>query len=266
MSIPITPTAMAKWNTCPRAFRASYITREIKYSETVHTRFGIYVHGAIEARLKYDTPLPPELQFLEPIMARVSSFAGLKLVEAEVCITKDMRACKWRDKNVWQRGKADLILVDVVNGWAVVIDWKTSKGKSDRDRERFGDDDALIQGRVLALCTAITHQVNRVFTVFVYPFKPGVASAVVTEYIPSNSTQMGPHYMMCTEFEMAQKRGNYPAKTSGLCKAHCDVRTCQHNQRLPQPVRDYLTQADEAEALDSVTIESLEQTFGSIVL
>ena len=265
-TIPITPTAMGTWNTCPRQFRAKYITKEVQYTETVHTRFGIYVHEALENRLKHGTPLSSDLAFLEPIVARVGAFHGQVLVEAEVCINREMQAVPWRDKGVWQRAKADVILVDQAAGRAIVIDWKTSKGKSAKERERFGDDDTLIQQQVLALCTAIHFQVNEVITCFVYPYKPGTTGAVISTYHPANNAQMGPHYMMCTEFEMAQKRGNYPAKTSGLCKAHCDVRTCQHNQRLPQPVQDYLIQAEQAGTMEDVRIEQLEDIFGEIKL
>lgn len=264
--IPITPTAMGAWNTCPRQFRAKYITKEVQYTETVHTRFGIYVHGALENRLKHGTPLSSDLAFLEPIAARVGSFHGEVLVEAEVCINREMKAVPWKDKGVWQRAKGDVLLVDRQASRAIVIDWKTSKGKSERERERFGDEDTAIQERVLALCTAINFQVNEVVTCFVYPYKPGVPGAVINTYHPADNAQMGPHYMMCTRFEMAQKRGDYPPKPSGLCKSYCDVRTCQHNHRLPQPIRDYLVQADAAEAIDAVTIESLEQVFGGIKL
>lgn len=264
--IPITPTAMGSWNTCPRKFRASYITRELKYTENEHTRFGIYVHEAIEHRLKTGQPLPPDLAFLEPIVATVGAFHGQVLVEAEVCINREMKAVPWKDKGVWQRAKADVILVDQAAGRVIVIDWKTSKGKSERDRERFGDDDALIQQRVLALCASIQFQVNEVTTCFVYPYKPGTVGAVINTYTPANNTQMGPHYMMCTNFELAQKRGIYPAKPSGLCKNYCDVRTCQHNQRLPQEVRDYLGQAEGFGTIESITVEQLEQLFGAITL
>ena len=259
--ISITPTAMGTWHTCPRQFHAKYVSKELQYVETVHTRFGIYVHKALEERLKRGTPLSLDLAFLEPLAATLSGMRGLLLVEAEVCINRNMQPVTWWDKSAWQRAKADAIIVDVEAGHAIVVDWKTSKGKTAKELERFGDDAALIQERVLALCTGICHQVNKVTTVFVYPFKPGKPGATINTYYPADQKQMGPHYMMCTEFEMAQKRGQYPAKPSGLCKAHCDVRTCDHNQRLPEAVREYIRLSPEI-----VHISKLTETFGEITL
>lgn len=91
-------------------------------------RKGSQAHRALEARVKYQRPLPSEFLNFEPYAAPVAAFAlGADNVSVEVqwAFRRDLNECEWFDKAAWFRAQADVAIARGTRG--LIVDWKTGK-------------------------------------------------------------------------------------------------------------------------------------------
>ena len=120
---------------CARRFHEVKVLKNYPFTETVHTIYGKQVHKAAEDFVKEGTPVPPEYDFMNPILERLLKIKGRKLPEYEMGVRADLTACGFMDDDVWVRGIADLVIVDDDGLKAWVADYKTGNNKyPDRDQ------------------------------------------------------------------------------------------------------------------------------------
>jgi hypothetical protein len=114
-----------QFENCPKQFFHVRVAKDVVDKQTEATRWGELVHKAFEDRARDSTALPEHLAQHEPMMARLTSLAGEKLIEARLGLTHNFLPCGFFAKEVWYRGVVDY---GVVNGTkAVVIDYKTTR-------------------------------------------------------------------------------------------------------------------------------------------
>lgn len=107
---------------CPYQAYRRFIVRDIPFSETEAMKRGIDGHTAMEYRVG-GKPLPREMQAYEPFVAPFDG-RGAK-AEVKLGVTADRQACDFFDKDVWGRGKADVIVTQATT--AYLGDWKFGK-------------------------------------------------------------------------------------------------------------------------------------------
>lgn len=209
--VPASPTSLGTWLLCPRQFDAKYISKTVVFQPSDASRFGDRAHKAIEYRLKQGLDLPSEFTHLEPMCAAVMRAPGTKLVEHNLPMTREFTACEWYSR--YCGGKADFVNINGTD--AGVFDWKTGKVKED-----------MLQLNMLTMGVfAHFPQVQRVRAnlVFIQSNEtPGFTAQRERFQVPDLIRDL-------KAYEASQAAGDYPATRNGLCRAWCDVLTCEHN-------------------------------------
>jgi hypothetical protein len=128
-------SALKDYEGCARRFHEVKVLKNYPFTDTVHTRYGKQVHEAAELYVKEGKPLPPEYDFMQPILDSLLKKEGRKLAEYEMGLREDLSPCGFMDSDVWVRGIADLLIIDDDGLKAWVIDYKTGNDKyPDRDQ------------------------------------------------------------------------------------------------------------------------------------
>ena len=212
--MPQSPTSLQTFLTCPRQYEAKYITREVKFQDTDHTRFGTLLHAAIENYLKHGEPLP---SILLPAMGTLARMRNIFL-GAEVKLAVDFNGAPvdWGAKTAYQRCIVDAMLISRDQKTIICVDWKTGKKR-----------DASMQHDFIKHCVAAHYpQVEKILTIFVYLFS---GESDRQEYQPGGHlTQMKINMGLLSD---AHLHNQFLPKPSGLCKNWCDVISCEFNGR-----------------------------------
>lgn len=219
----VSPTSLTTFLTCPRQYEAKYITKEVVFQETAHTRFGTAVHAALEARIKDGTPLPPSLASLEKGLTRITDLPykiNAKIyAETKMAIDADGKPCDFFAPTARLRCIADLVID--AGHTVLVVDWKTGKKR-----------DHQIQHSILQLCADAAYpDAQRVGSVFVYLY----AGSSEMQYLPEEgvwaSSAINDLREDLFKLDHAYRTNHFPPKPSGLCKRWCDVLSCEYNGR-----------------------------------
>ena len=128
-------SALKDFEGCQRRYYEIKVLKNYPFTETEATRYGNQVHEAIEFYIRDSKPIPAEYaQFKDTVDAMLKK-SGRVLAEYEMALTKELKPCNWKAKDVWVRGIADILIVDDENMTAWVGDWKTGNNKyPDRDQ------------------------------------------------------------------------------------------------------------------------------------
>lgn len=120
---------------CARRYHEVKVLKKYPFQENEATRYGNQVHESLELYVRDGKPIPPEhMQFKEVADALIKK-PGRKLAEFEMALTVDLKPTGWKEKDVWVRGIADILIVDDDNLTAWVGDYKTGNNKyPDRDQ------------------------------------------------------------------------------------------------------------------------------------
>lgn len=114
-------------NICPYQAYRRHIKKDLPFIETAAMQFGNKVHSALELRVGGGKPLPKDMQRYEKFAA---PFYAMKAkAEMKLGITKAGAACEFFAKDVWLRGKADIVVTNGDN--ALLADWKTGSARED---------------------------------------------------------------------------------------------------------------------------------------
>lgn len=108
---------------CPYQFFRRYINKDIKFVESPEAAFGNAVHTAFEYRVGGQKPLPENMRQWESFAAPLDGRGAQ--VEMKMGVTISGQATDFFGKDVWGRGKVDVVLVNGTT--AYLPDWKSGK-------------------------------------------------------------------------------------------------------------------------------------------
>lgn len=130
MTISFSYSLLDAEDSCPEKARRLFVTRDYKRAWTAAKDGGIDVHAALEARLKGKTPLPPQAQSYEPLVASIERRGSVE-TELPLAVDHQMRPTGFWEGSPFLRGKYDAVVRRPP--LALIVDWKT--GRSDFEKE-----------------------------------------------------------------------------------------------------------------------------------
>ena len=122
-------TALTAFETCPKRYYLTRVSKEVKEGATEATTWGNCVHKALELRVKDKTPLPAGMEKFEAIAAKFDNISGEVSTETKFTLDEHMKVTDWFSKDAWLRCIFDLTIDKGVT--AAVLDYKTGKRKVD---------------------------------------------------------------------------------------------------------------------------------------
>jgi len=212
---------LKNYRTCPKRHWEIDIAKHFK-EESEALTWGNTIHDAMANRISKGTPLPRTMEHYEDWPARLvkaRDLFGLETkVENQLAMNRDFRPRAWFDRDVWFRGKLDVIQLSAKDGTALVVDWKTGQIKPDIEQ----------LGLFAQLVFAHYPEIEEVSTVYVWL---GSDDHTLERYkrdaglLPLWNT-LNP---MIKAMEEAHRTTTYPPKPSGLCVHWCPVVSCPHH-------------------------------------
>ncbi len=206
---PWSYSALTAFETCPKRFQLTRVTKQVKEPQTEATMWGNKVHKALELFAKGEKPLPPDLQAYEKYVRKIQAYEGKRIVEERVALDSKMRQTKWMAKNVWVRGIIDIGVIG--SETAYVLDWKTGKHRPDTDQLKL----------FAALTFALYPWVDRVVTGFIWLKVNKFDKEVYTrEQLPEIWADFAPRL---ERLAIAYSADKWLPNPSGLCRSWCPV-------------------------------------------
>ena len=206
---PWSYSALTAFETCPKRFQLTRVTKQVVEKQTEATRWGNKVHKALELFARDRTPLPPEMAEYERYVLKIQNYEGKRVVEERVALTKDFRPTTWMAKDVWVRGIIDIGVVG--SKTAYLLDWKTGKHRPDNDQLKL----------FAALAFAMYPWIENVVTGFIWLKVEKFDKEVFTRaQLPEIWNEFMPRL---SRVAMAYKDDKWLPKPSGLCKNWCPV-------------------------------------------
>jgi hypothetical protein len=185
-----------------------------------HLIYGTRFHKAAELYIRDGQPLPPEFTYAKSSLDNLGQRPGRKLCEYEMGLTENLEPCEFKDPRVWWRGIADLIILED-DGTARVLDYKTGKNAKYADT-----------GQLELMALAVFKHFPEVTRV-----KAGLLFVIAKQF-PKASYDRADEAKLWEKWlrdhgrmRRAYETGVWNPRTSGLCKKHCVVLSCQHNGR-----------------------------------
>jgi hypothetical protein len=212
-------SSISLFQQCPRKYYRLRVAKDIVEPVQEHLLYGSAVHKAAEEYIRDGTPIPEKYAFIQEHLDPLKALAGEKLCEHEMGLTKDMKPCGFRDKDVWFRGIADLL---VINGdKARIVDYKTSKSSRYADKKQL---------ELLSLLT---------FKHFpqIKTIKAGLLFLVIKDLVPAEFTAdqqtdaWGKWIPETNQLESAMITDVWNPRPNFTCRGWCPVTDCEHNSK-----------------------------------
>lgn len=211
-------SSLKDFETCARKYHEIRVLKKWPKEEGIEALFGTEMHDAAERYLRDGDELEPRFTFLKEALDALKARSGTKYYEHEMALTWELQPCAMDDENVWVRGIADLLIIDEANYTAWVLDYKTGNHK-------YADTDQL-----------------KLMSLFVFAHFPkikvvrGALLFVLGGHIVKTKINRDERHGFWWDYrqrvaliEQATEADNWNPKKSGLCKKHCEVRSCEHN-------------------------------------
>lgn len=210
-------SALTTFETCPRQYEGTYITKELKFIPNPATKHGTDVHKAIEDMFNLGTPLPAEFEIYRPLIdkvRRLTKSATSVLVEKKLAVDVNKQPTDFDAEDVWVRGIADLIVLKGTT--AIAIDWKTGKMRDSLDQ-------LILMG--LFIFEHYPH-INTVFAALAW-LKVGQTTRLTMHRhgMASLWLQWEDRYLRLAK---AVKAGEFIPTPNGLCNGWCGLTSCEH--------------------------------------
>jgi len=206
---PWSYSALTAFETCPRRFQLTRVTREVKEPQTEATMWGNKVHKALELYAKGEQALPQDFKKYQRYVDKILSREGKRVIEEKVALDKNLRPTTWMAKNVWVRGVIDIGVVGSEK--AYLLDWKTGKRKMDSDQLML----------FAALAFAMYPWIDKVTTGFIW-LKEGKFDKEV--FTRSQLTEIwGEFHPRLSRMAHAYAEDKWTPRPSGLCREWCPV-------------------------------------------
>jgi hypothetical protein len=206
---------ITSYEQCPKKFWHLSVAKDFKEPESEQMRYGNRVHKALEKRITNGTPLPTDLGYIEPVVAKFANATGEKFAEQQLAINQEFQPTGWFSSDTWGRAIIDLA---IVNGErALLVDWKTGKMSDD-----------FTQQRMAACLFFIFHPQVQVIDLMYYWIadkKP------TTESLKREDAKhiWSAFLRRVRKYTAAHEQTEFPPRPSGLCKKHCPVTSCPHH-------------------------------------
>lgn len=209
-----------EFDTCPRKYEGTYVTKEVPYTETEATIYGTELHKAAEDYIGEGTPLNSKFAWLQATLDRLNAIPGDKYCELELAIKRvdgQLVACGFKDKDYWMRGIADLAIVNGPVGH--VVDYKSGKSSRYSDTRQLA---LMAAGMFLRFPTLETVKGALLFVV--------AGQIVKASYTRENALSIFAELNgLLAMRERAYELGVFNPKPNGLCRKYCGVTRCEHN-------------------------------------
>jgi hypothetical protein len=204
---------------CPRKYYHLRVVKDFKEPVSEAMSYGTDMHKAAEDYIKSDTPLPKRFAYMQSTLDSLKLLPGERLCEYEMGLTKDLKPCGFKDKDVWFRGIIDLAILDHDTGEARILDYKTGKSTKYADT---GQLELMALGVFKHFPT-----INKVRAGLLFV----VANAFIKErYDISQEPKLWTRWIQRhSRIEIAHQSDVWNPNPSGLCRKHCAVKSCPHN-------------------------------------
>jgi hypothetical protein len=219
MNVKWSHSSLKDYEGCPRRYHEVKVLKNYPFKDTDATLYGKELHTAAELYIKEGTPLPPQFAFIKDTLDALMAKPGRKLCEHQMGVTKDLKPCKFMDKEVWVRGIADLLIIDDENLTARVVDYKSGNNKYP-DREQL---------KLMALMVfAHFPHIRRVSGALLFVVKEDIAKA--SFMVGEAEEHWWDYRERVARIEQAHETGVWNPKPTPLC-GWCPVTTCEHNRK-----------------------------------
>ena len=212
-------SALDAFETCPRRYYLTRVSKQVKEPQTDATQWGLRVHKALEVRVDKGIPLPETLKQYEPVAASIVAHREKGAVircEQKLSLSKSFKPTTWFEQTTWVRAVVD---VSIERGnKAVVLDYKTGKQKEDSAQLRLS----------AAVVFAHKPAIEKITCGFLW-LKDGAntTETFTREQVPDIWNEFLPRVQ---RLESAMEKQQFPPRPSGLCRAWCPVgrKLCEH--------------------------------------
>lgn len=213
---PWSYSSLTAYETCPRRFFLTRISKQVSEKQTSATIHGNEVHRALENYVGGKESLASKYEEYRPMADKLKATPGNKLLEYKFGITRGLAPTAFFAPDVWCRGVLDVGIVKPEA--AIVLDYKTGKRKID------GDQLKLFAGAAMVL----------------WPFAKKVKTGYlwlatgqidIQEFTPEDKPLIFQDFAARVHrMETSQKNDDWPAQPSGLCREWCPVgrANCNH--------------------------------------
>lgn len=209
-------SALTAFETCPRRYYLTKVTKQVVEPPTEATTWGNSVHKALELRITQRKVLPTGMEQWEPLVNSILSKGGKVEAESRMALTRNLKPTTFFAKDVYVRGITDVTVEK--NGKLFVGDWKTGKPTPESAQLRLS----------AAMVMAHKPHVTTVVNAFVWLKTNEVTAETFTrDDIPGIWQEFAPRVQ---RLEIAMEENKFPAKPSGLCRKWCPVgkALCEH--------------------------------------
>lgn len=220
MEYPLKPlpwsfSSLTTYIDCPKKYYHLKIVKDVSDTTGEAASWGHRVHEALEARLRDNVPLPPEFSMYDTYADSIEKRKGEMHIERKVPITKDLTPCEWEDDSAWCRGSIDVLHLDGETAW--VLDHKTGKRRPGSKQLALYAIMVFYYYPEIMVCN----------TAYAW-LKTGEKD--VATYKREEIPKLWQMFVGdLANYARSFRKGIWPAKQSGLCRAWCPVTSCALN-------------------------------------
>ena len=209
MTLAWSYSSLTAFETCPRRYKLTKVTKEVVEPQTEATIHGNQVHKAIEESIAKHKPLPEKYQQYATLVNAVRQTEGVKRAEWKFALTPQLTPTTYFGRDVWLRGVFDLVVERPKT--AIIIDWKTGKPKPDNDQLKL----------FAAAAFTLMPRLETVRTGFAWL---GHNKMDTETYAKDEQAALwGEFKPRVARIAIALDTDQFPPKPSGLCKNWCPV-------------------------------------------
>lgn len=213
-ALPWSYSKLTAFETCPRRFFLTTISKQVVEAQTAATLHGNEVHKALERYVGGKAALPAKYDAYKPMADKLRLTPGDKKLEYKFGLTSSLQPTTFFGKDVWCRGVIDYGLIRPTE--AILIDYKTGKRKHDID-----------QLRMFALAGfSLWPHVETVHTGYAW-LKDGKLDKET--FVREDAVEINREFSVRVHrLALAEQNNDWPAKPSGLCgwcpvgREHCE--------------------------------------------
>jgi hypothetical protein len=210
---------LKKFETCPKQYYHTVITKEYKEPSSDAMMYGNEFHKAAELYIGSRVPIPSRFGFAKPMLDALLDKTGIKHCELKLGLTENLEPCGFFDRDIWFRGVVDLLIIDGED--AYVVDYKTGSNT------KWADTGQL---ELMAMFVFKKFpQVKRIRAGLLFV----VAEILIKEvYTIDDAPALWEKWLVRYNRMVAAAEADvWNPRPSGLCRKHCIVLSCPHNGR-----------------------------------